>query len=299
MSKKTYAVMGATGHIGQVLTEKLLEKGHTVKALGRDEKKLSGLKAKGAQTFSPAFDDAKALAEAFKGSDGVFVMIPPSYAAEDFAAYQDHTGEAIAKAIQDSGVKHVVSLSSIGAEQPSGTGPIAGLYRQEQRLNKLSGVHILHIRPSSFMENQYWSIPVIKTAGVNGSPAPGNFPIPTVATQDIAVKVAELLDQLQFTGREAFDFTGPQEYTLTQVTTALGKAIGKPDLAYVQFSYDDVKKGMVGSGMKPGMADLMIEMHKAGNEGKLHPTQNLTGEHRGKTTIEEFAKGFAGAYSHS
>jgi len=77
MPKKTYAVMGATGHIGQVLTEKLLEKGHAVRALGRDEKKLSALKDKGAETLSPAFDDAKGLADAFKGADGVFLMIPP------------------------------------------------------------------------------------------------------------------------------------------------------------------------------------------------------------------------------
>src|ERR1700722_8914940 len=111
MSKKTYAVLGATGHIGHVLAGKLLEKGHAVRALGRDEKKLAALKAKGAQVSSPAVDDAAALTEAFKGSDGVFVMIPPSYGAEDFSNFQDHAGEAIVQAISNSGVKHVVNLS--------------------------------------------------------------------------------------------------------------------------------------------------------------------------------------------
>lgn len=296
MSKKTYTIMGATGHIGHVLTEKLLEKGHAVRALGRDAKKLSDLKAKGAETLSPAFDDADALAGAFKGTDGIFVMIPPNYAADDFSAYQDKAGEAIVKAIQDSGVKYVVDLSSIGAELPDGTGPIAGLYRQEQRLNKLSAVNVIHLRPSSFMENQFFSIPVIQGMGVNGSATPGNFPLPTVATRDIGAKAAEFLDQLNFKGHEAFDFTGPKEYSLTEVTAALGKAIGKPDLKYVQFSLEDAHKGILGSGMKPKMADLMIEMYKAGGEGKLHPTQELTAGHRGKTTIEEFSEIFAAAY---
>ncbi|HTC19410.1 MAG TPA: NAD(P)H-binding protein, partial [bacterium] len=222
MSKKTYAIMGATGHIGHALSEKLLGMGHAVRALGRDAKKLSALKAKGAETLSPAFDDAKGLAEAFKGADGVFVMIPPNYAADDFSGYQDKSGEAIAQAIAQSGVKHVVSLSSIGAEQPSGTGPIAGLYRQEQRLNKLSGVDIVHLRPASFMENQFWSIPVIKGNGINGSATPDKIPLPTVATQDIGAKAAELLDGLHFKGHEAFDFAGPREYTMAEVTTALG-----------------------------------------------------------------------------
>jgi uncharacterized protein YbjT (DUF2867 family) len=297
MSKKTYAIMGATGHIGHALSEKLLEKGHAVRVLGRDAKKLSALKAKGAETLSPAFDDAKGLATAFQGADGVFVMIPPNYDADDFAAYQDKSGEAIAQAITQSGVKHVVNLSSIGGEVPSGTGPIAGLYRQEQRLNKLSGVNILHLRPSSFMENQFWSIPVIKGNGINGSANPGNIPLPTVATKDIGEKAAELLDRLDFKGHEAFDFTGPKEYTMAEVTSVLGKAIGKPDLAYVQFSLEDAKKGMLGSGMKRGTVDLMIEMYKAGGEGKLHPTQPLTADRRGKTPIEEFAKTFAVVYS--
>ncbi len=289
--------MGATGHIGHVLSEKLLEKGHAVRALGRDAKKLSALKAKGAETLSPNFDDAGALAEAFKGADGVFVMIPPNYAADDFSAFQYKAGEAIVQAITQSGVKYVVDLSSIGAEQPSGTGPIAGLYRQEQRLNKLSGVNVVHLRPSSFMENNFFSIPVIKGNGINGAATPGNIPLPTVATRDIGEKAAELLDGLHFKGHEAFDFTGPKEYTQTEVTAALGKAIGKPDLPYVQFSLEDIKKGLLGSGFKPGMTDLMVEMYKAGTEGKLHPTQPLTSEHRGKTPIEEFATVFAGVYN--
>ncbi len=297
MSKKTYAVMGATGHIGRVLTEELLKKGHSVKALGRDAEKLSRLKSKGAETLSPAFDDAKALAGAFQGVDGVFAMIPPNYTAEDFTAYQDKAGEAIVQALKESGVKHVVFLSSVGADRPEGTGPIAGLYRQEQRLNQLAGVNVLQLRPTSFLENEFHSIPVIKGHGINGSPMPGNVPLARVATKDIGEKAAEILDRLDFKGHEVFEFTGPGEYSQAELTAALGRAIGKPDLKYVQFPYEDAQKAMLGNGMKPQMADLMVEMYKAGNEGKIRPTQELTAEHRGKTTIEEFAQVFAGAYS--
>ena len=219
------------------------------------------------------------------------------YGADDFLAYQDKTGEAIAKALVDSAVKYVVNLSSVGANLPNGTGPITGLYRQEQRLNKLAGINIVHLRPTSFMENQYWSIPTIKGHGVNGSTTPGDIALPTVATKDIGEKAAEFLDKLNFKGHEVFEFTGPKEYNLVEVTGALGKAIGKPDLKYVQFPYGDAKKAMLGSGMKPGIVDLMIEMYRAGNEGKIRPTQPLTGESRGKTTIEEFSKGFAAVYN--
>jgi uncharacterized protein YbjT (DUF2867 family) len=296
MSKKTYSIMGATGHIGHVLAEKLLEKGHKVRALGRDPGKLSALKAKGAEPLSPAFDDVKGLAAAFQGADGVFVMIPPNYGADDFAAFQDKAGEAIAQALALSGVQYAVFLSSVGADKPSGTGPIAALYRQEQRLNKLPGINVLHLRPTSFMENNFFSIPVIKGNGINGSAGPADMALPTVATRDIGEKAAEFLDKLSFKGHEVFEFTGPKEYTLSEVTAALGKAIGKPDLKYVQFPYEDVQKGLLGSGLKPKMVEMMMEMYRAGNEGKIRPTQALTAEHRGKTPIEEFAPVFAAAY---
>jgi uncharacterized protein YbjT (DUF2867 family) len=296
MSKKTYAVTGATGHIGQVVVEKLLEKGHTVRALGRDDKKLAALKAKGAQVLKVDMEDAKALTEAFKGADGVFTLTPPAYEAQSLSAAQDRAGEAAVKAIVEAGVKYVVDLSSFGAELPTGTGPITGLYRQEQRINKLSGVNSLHLRASSFMENQFTAIPMIKGMGLNGGSAPADYPMPTVATQDIGAKAAQFLDGLSFSGHTVFDFTGPKEYTMNEVTKALGAAIGKPDLKYNQFPLEDVKKGMLQNGMKPGTVDLMIEMFKSGGEGKIHPTQELTADHRGTTTVEEFAKTFAAVY---
>jgi uncharacterized protein YbjT (DUF2867 family) len=296
MPKKSYAIMGATGHVGRALAEKLLEKGHVVRALGRDGTKLSALEAKGAKALAPAFDDAHALAEAFRGADGVFVMIPPSYGEDDFSAYQDRIGEAVTEALVSSGVKYAVDLSSFGAEHPSGTGPIAGLYRMEQILNRLSHVNVLHLRAASFMENHYWSVPIIRMNGVNLATAPGNIPMPAVAAGDIGEKAGDFLDKLSFKGHEVFDFTGPREYTFSEATTALGKAIGKPDLAYVQIPYEAARKAMLGNGMKSAMVDLMVEMYQAGNEGKIRPTQELTAEHRGKTTIEEFALGFASIY---
>lgn len=293
MSKKTYAVMGATGHTGHVLTEKLLAKGHQVKALGRDPKKLAVLKEMGAEVSSPAFDDEKALTAAFQGADAAFVMIPPNYGVEDFAAYQDRVREIAPKAVGAAGVKYVVSLSSIGAELSAGSGPIVGLHKLEQNLNQLSGVNILHLRPGPFMENQFWSIPTIKGHGINGSTTPGDIPMPMVATRDIGEKAAELLDALSFKGQGVYEFTGPKEYTLNEVTAALGRAIGKPDLKYVQFSYADAEKAMLGGGMKPKTVSMMMEMYKAGNEGKLRPLAPFTPDRRGKTTIEEFAKIFA------
>ncbi|HET9870370.1 MAG TPA: NmrA family NAD(P)-binding protein [bacterium] len=293
---KTYAVMGATGHIGRVVAEQLLAKGHAVRALGRDEKKLSALKAKGAQAVTGAFDDAAALTALFNGVDGAFLMTPPSYDAESLSDAQDRVGEAVVKALSATGLKYAVNLSSVGAELPSGSGPITGLYRQEQRLAKLGGLNLVNLRPTAFMENSFFAIPVIKAYGVFGAAAPADYPLPTVATRDIAAKVVEFLEALSFQGQRFFDLTGPREYTQTELVKVLGAAIGKPDLKYQQTPLDQIKAGMLGMGMRPKTVDLMIEMYGAGNAGKLHPNQELTAEHRGSTTLEQFAPAFAAAY---
>ena len=293
MAKRTYAIMGATGQIGHVVAEELLKRGHGVRALGRNKTKLSALEFKGAETRTVPFDDTSALTRTFEGVSAVFSMIPPEYGADDFGAYQDRTGEAIATALKQAKVAYVVNLSSIGAHLSEGTGPIKGLGRHEKRLNAIPGLNVVHFRPAYFMENQLWSIRTIKQHGINGSPLSGDLPIPMVVTRDIGAKAAELLDRLEFRSHTVVEFIGPRPVTLNETTAILGRAIGKPDLKYVQFPYAEAEKTMLGMGMKPSIVALMIEMQRSFNEGRVMPEGKPVS---GKTTIEEFAGVFAKAY---
>jgi uncharacterized protein YbjT (DUF2867 family) len=288
MSKRTIAIMGATGQVGTVLSEILLSKGHEVRALGRDAKKLGALAAKGAKTRPGAFSDAAALAEAFAGAEAAFVMIPPSYGEADFGGYQDRTADAIVKAIQKSGVKKIVALSSVGAQHPRGTGPIAGLHRMEQRLRQSGGPDAVLLRPSYFMENHFFSIPTIKGMGINGTPVKPDLTMSQIATRDIAAKAAELLDRADFRGSSVAEFAGPRDISPAESTAILGRAIGKPDLKYVQFSYEDTVKAMSAM-MPPPTAALMVEMYRGMNEGLVAYEKPLSAAQRTKTTLEDFA----------
>jgi uncharacterized protein YbjT (DUF2867 family) len=296
MPKRTIAVMGATGHVGTVLSESLLSKGHEVRALGRDARKLGALAAKGARTRPGAFLDSTALAEAFAGAEAAFVMIPPSYGEGDFGSYQDRASDAIVKALQKSGVKKVVALSSVGAQHPKGTGPIAGLHRMELRLRQSGGPDVVLLRPSYFMENHFFSIPTIKGMGVNGSPVQADLSVPQIATKDIAAKAAELLDRADFRGSSVAEFAGPRDITFAESTTILGRALGKPDLQYVQFPYGDAEKALSAM-MPPPTASLMVEMYRGMNEGLVAYEKPLGAGQRTKTTLEEFAaQAFAPAF---
>jgi uncharacterized protein YbjT (DUF2867 family) len=290
MAKKTYAIMGATGHIGTVLSEALLKKGNGVHAIGRDRAKLKKLEEKGAKTFSGAHDDAALLSKAFAGADAVFSLLPPGYTEEDYEAFQDKVGEAIKQALSKSNIQYVLNLSSYGAHLASGTGPVKGLNRHEKRLNAMPKINVLHMRPGFFMENLFFHIPQIKNSGIMGSTLKADLPLHMIATKDIGLKAAELLHALNFSGQSIFEQSGPRDVTMEEATAIIGKAIGNSDLEYIQFKDAEAEKGMLAAGMKPKFVKQMLEMNRSHNEGKFEYTQRLTSDNKGKTTIEEFVK---------
>lgn len=297
MAKKTFVVMGATGQIGSVVCEELLKRGHTVRALGRDPQKLEVLKSWGAEVIQiEKFDSKEALTKAFKGADGAFVMLPPGYGVEKFAVYQAAVGEAIKEALQKNSIPYVVNLSSLGAHLPEGTGPIKGLHAQEKRLSSLTDSNIVFLRPAYFMENFFWAMPDLLHSEVLNTPLKADLSLPMVATADIGQKAAELLDNSDFEGHEVFELVGPRNYTMNEAARIIGNAIGKPDLRYMQIPLADLKRGMLSGGAPPEMTDLLVEMYQAFNDNKCQPTQELTDEHKGKITFEQFANAFAEVY---
>ncbi|MBI3604825.1 MAG: SDR family NAD(P)-dependent oxidoreductase [Nitrospirae bacterium] len=292
-----YVITGATGNIGKPLAEMLLSKGQKVRVVGRSKERLKSLIEKGADPFTGSVDDTSAMAHAFSGAKAIFAMIPPDPTAKDTRAHQNKIGEALAKAIVQSGVKYVVNLSSVGAHLSEKVGPVTGLYDQEQRLNQLKEVHLLHLRPTYFMENLLWNAGLIKNMGINGTSLKGDISIPMIATRDIAADAAERLLHLDFSGKSTRELLGQRNISMNEVTEIIGKTINKPGLKYMQFSYEESEKAMVGMGLSQDYARALNELTRAFNEGILKPTEKRTEKNSTPTSFEEFAKTFAAIYN--
>jgi len=296
MAQDLYVITGATGHIGHRVAEKLLAQNKKLRVIGRDANKLKALGDKGAEVFVGNVEKVDDMCRAFQGAKAVFLMIPPDYQSDDFRKYQNRVSEAYEKAIRSSGVRYVVNLSSLGAHRSDKLGPINGLYDHEQRLNNIAGVHVVHLRPTYFMENHFNSLGLIKQAGINGSAMKGDVAIPQIATADIAEVAAQYLTKLDFAGQVVHELLGPRDLSLQEATAILGKAIGKPDLKYVQFSYEDTAKALMGMGFSKDVARLFNEMAKGFSEGLASPTQGRGPKTTTPTTFEEFSKVLARAY---
>ena len=291
----SYAVIGASGNTGKRIVDGLLEQGKEVRAIGHTAAKLAPLAKKGAKIHVGSIDDSAFLTKAFDGVSAVYAMLPPDMSVPDVRAYYGRLGESIATALRAAGVKHVVSLSSQGANLPDKTGPIAGLYDQEQRLNKLGGVNVVHLRATFFMENLLQNIPTIKAHGIIATPLRGDLPMAMIATRDIGDAAVRHLLTLNFQGHVVHDLLGPRDVTMNEVARTLGEAIGKPGLPYVQASYADAEKGMLAGGISAGVVRSFLEMYRAFNDGLIvmpaRTPQNTT-----PTKLAAFSVAFAGAF---
>lgn len=282
-----YVLLGSNGNITSKVAELLLARGAAVRVVGRNAQSLAALRVRGADIAAGDLTDSAFLTKAFTGATAVYTMIPTNYAAPDIAAAQDAIGVATARAIVASGVKRVVNLSSIGAHLSAGTGPIAGLYRQEQRLNALTGVDVLHVRPGYFYENHLIAMELIAALGIYTDMTAADSPLPMVATADIAQVVARELRSPQRSG--ILHLRAPRLYTMRESAQIVGAAIGKPSLEYVPSEAAQAKAALMQHGFSASAADSMEEMSAAFSSGRLDGEYEKGPTEIAATTLEAFA----------
>jgi uncharacterized protein YbjT (DUF2867 family) len=293
-----YVITGAAGNTGKIVATELLAQGKKVRAVGRSAEHLQPLISKGAEAFIAALEDGAAVQKAFAGATAVYGLIPPNMAAaDDFRSYQNRVAKNQTDAIKANGVKYVVNLSSVGGDRPDHNGPVGGLYDFEQMLNALPNVNVLNLRPGYFMENFFASVALIKGMGINGSAIKPELKFPVISTYDIGRYAAKRLLALDFSGKSFQDLGGPRDISMPEATAALGKAIGRPELPYVCFSYEDAIKGMSGMGLPVKFAELYADMARGLNEGLMKPQKPRTDESTTPTSIEDFAPIFAAVFN--
>ena len=292
-----YTVLGATGNIGSIITKKLLEKGEKVRVVGRNAARLQQFVHKGAEALVADVKDAEALTRALTGVRAAFLMIPPDITSADYRAEQESDSNAIAAAVKSSGLPYAVNLSSIGAHAPAGTGPILGLHDCERKLNAVERLNVLHLRPAYFMENHFSSIQMIQMMGIYGGALKPDLKISMIATRDIGAYAAERLLKLDFNGKQTRELLGERDLSMTEVAAAISRAVGKPDLRYVQFSYEQVEQTLVQMGVPPKTAAYFLEMFQGMNHGIVTGLEPRSAANSTPTSIESFVKEvFAPAY---
>lgn len=294
-------ITGSLGNISKPLTQELVQKGHQVTVISSNPERQKEIEALGASAAIGTMEDADFLTASFKGADAVYVMEtmgPGRFFDQnlDIIAAINKIGNNYKQAIEQSGIKRVVHLSSIGAHTDKGNGLLAFHYNVETILKQLpADISITFMRPVGFYYNLLGFINTIKTQGVIATNYGGDSKKPWVSPLDIATAVAEEL-VTPFDGRKV-RYVASDEISCNELASLLGAAIGKPDLKWVVIPDEQLLSGMIAAGMNPQVAAGLVEMNASGQTGVLYEDYFRNRPTLGKVKLAEYAKEFAEVYN--
>lgn len=262
-----FTVFGASGNTGSVVASKLLERGKQVRVVARDAKKVEALRAKGAEVFIGDVTDATSVAAALAGAEGAYLLVPPDLGSQDMVG----RGRAIighyVAGLRAAKVPHAVMLSSVGAEVPSGTGPIVIVHHAEEELPK-SGAKLTFVRAAYFMENALANAHAMKKDGVLPVFGGGEgYPFPMVATRDIGATAAEAL-LAPPAATQWIELSGPKDYSMNDIAAEASSILGRA-VKSVVLPIEQLVPTYTSFGVSANVAGLFREMTEAFGRGTV------------------------------
>jgi uncharacterized protein YbjT (DUF2867 family) len=277
----TYLVLGASGHTGAVVAQSLLDAKQKVRVLLRDAAKGERWKKRGAEVAVGKADDAHALAAALRGADAAYLLVPPPLPSETGILQRSRRFvDAFLQTVAGSHLKHVVFLSSIGAQHQD-TGIIEGLHVAEEALKALK-VPFTFLRAGAFMENWTSSLESAR-GGVLPTFYLPDVKYPQVAAHDIGVVAAGLLSEHPKAHR-VVELAGPVDASVNDTAAVLSKLLDT-EVKVAASPADQMGKAMQGFGFSAEMGTLFQKMTEGLNTG-LVAFEHKETVRRGKETLE-------------
>jgi len=225
-----------------------------------------------------------ALAAAFAGAEGAYLLIPPNYQAPDALGYGSRVGDALAAAVKTSGIPHVVLLSSIGAQHAQGTGLIRSVHHAESVIGP-AAKNLTVLRAASFLQNWASGVEGVRSQGVLHNFQTPERKIPMVSTADIGKIAAEfLIDPAR--GSRVVELAGPEDYSPQDIARIFAAALGKA-VKLETHPLDAVIPTFTALGFSQDLARLFREMIEGINAGHVAYEGKGATFRRGKVTARE------------
>lgn len=292
---------GSLGRIGKPLTQSLVKNGHSVTVITSKTERKKEIEALGAKAAIGSMQDVDFLTTTFKGADVVYLMITWDAIGNIFDKEIDFPTEFLnvtdkyKQAIEQSGVKKVVQLSSIGAHTNTGIGSLSIYHGVEQIMNQLpTDVSIKYMRPVAFYPNIYRFMQTIKSDNAIIQSYGGNTKEPWVSPIDIADVIVEEIET-PFNAR-SFRYIASDEVSPNEVAIILGNAINN-ELKWLAIPAEQLLNGAIASGMNEWVAKGFVEMQAAQGSGILYEDFYKNKPALGKVKLTDFAKDFAQMYN--
>jgi uncharacterized protein YbjT (DUF2867 family) len=260
-------VTAPTGNIGRQVLENIIDGGEPIRVIARDPSSIPSSTRRHVEVVQGSHGDMDVVDEAFEGADSVFWLCPPDSRAESVeAAYVDFTRPAV-RALRSRGVKRVVAVSALGRGTTMARN--AGYVTASLKMDDLiasTGVSFRELTMPSFMDNILRQVEPIRSQGTFFSPISGDRKLPLCATRDIAAVAAGLLLDHSWSGQSSVAVLGPADLSFNDMGQIMSEVLEKP-VRFQQIPFEAYKAGLIQGGMSDAMAQGMVDMAAAKNEG--------------------------------
>ncbi|MEW9528572.1 NAD(P)H-binding protein [Microbispora sp. NPDC049125] len=291
MAANDLVLIAGAGGVGRTVLEKLRARDVPVRAMvRRDDDRAAGLRALGAEVVVGDLTRPESVAAALEGAGRMYFAMPVSpdhlLAATVVAAVAREHGE----------LAGLVGMSQMTVSQMTATSTAES---HQQRLHWLaeqvlnwSGLPVVHIRPTSFLDNPLFTTLAARSIRENGTIALpfGSGRTSPVAVDDVARVVATVLrDPAPHVGR-VYELTGPRAVDMTEMAEEFSRALGRP-VSYADVPLDRWRAEVLAqAGLPPHTEEHIATMARLHRENRYDrasdDVERLTGAPA--QTIETF-----------
>jgi NADH dehydrogenase len=262
-------VTGATGFVGPAIVRKLVEDGHTVRALEHTPGSSSDLPSQEAAPGS--MTDAESLRRAVEGQDAVVHLVAIlTGKPEEFQAVMEQGTRDLLDASRDAGLQRFVLMSALGTdEETKDLVPYYGAKWQMEQDAKASGLEHVIFRPSFVFGPEGGALgqfkKIARLAPVTPIVGPGTQRIQPIWVDDVAAYFAEGLVRPEAANR-LFELGGPDVVTWNEFWSRLKQAQGsrRPSV-HLPFGLMRVQAAVLEQLPKPPVTRDQLKMLAAGD----------------------------------
>lgn len=257
----TYLVTGASGHLGRLTVQALLDGGvapSDVVATARNTDAIADLAALGVDTRAADYTDPASLKEAFVGVDRA-LLVSSSAVGERVAQHAN-----VIEAAKEAGVELLGYTSVTQADTSQML--LAEEHRLTEELLAASGLPIVLLRNSWYLENYTaQAATALEHGAVLGAAGEGRVSAATRA--DFAAAAAAALVADDQAGR-VYELGGDTAFTLEEYAAELAAASGT-SVAYRDLPAAEYSAVLVGAGLPQPYAEILADSDLGLARGEL------------------------------
>ncbi|MEP7214294.1 MAG: SDR family oxidoreductase [Acidobacteriota bacterium] len=259
------AVTGATGHLGRLIIEKLIDRGvrpDNIVAFARDLDRAADLAELGVELRNADYSKPETLKAALDGVE-TLMLVSSSEVGQRFAQHKN-----VIDAAKNVGVSRIVYTSVLKAETAKMM--LAAEHKATEEMLKTSGIPNTILRNGWYIENYTESLgPVLEHNAVLGSAGEGKVSAATRA--DYAAAAAEVLTS---TGHDGKTYElGGDAFTLAELASEVGRSAGR-EIAYKDLPADEYAKVLETSGLPRAYAEVLADSDLGIARGELFTTSD-------------------------